>query len=244
MSYDARPSFMKFPFGLLAGGISIIVLLISLYLMMGVNYNGYRTVVQTAFGNTFVRFTPGPYLVWFGHAEIYPDYITFDFDKNEQNNETRSLNQKGISVRYQEGGTGTVFGQARFKLPDDEATMLALHRAYRTPEGVAYKLVKTSAEEIVNLTANLMTSDESYMEKRSVYSEWVRDQLSNGKYRTTLQWKEVTEEGTDKKVSKNVPIISVGSDGMPQHQASDLKAYSVISATLQLTDWDYEQKNY
>lgn len=231
------------PIKLVAAVFGLGILLVGIFNIMGMNSMGYRTVVQLPTGSTFVKFTPGPYFQMFGTATMYPDYITFDFDRSQANDDARSLSQQGITnVRYQEGGTGIVFGQVRFKLPDDEQTMLALHGAYRTPEGVANKLIRSSTEEIVNLTANLMTSDESYMEKRSFYGEWVRDQLLNGKYRTTLQWKEVNEEGTDKKVSKNVPVIAMGTDGQPQHFPSDLKTYNVRLATVQLTDWDYEEK--
>jgi hypothetical protein len=227
---------------LIASGVVFFLLLIGVFMMMGVNYNGYRTVVQTPGGTTFVKFTPGPYLMWFGQSTVYPDFLTYDFDKDTNNDEARSLSSPGINVRYQEGGTGTIYGQARFKLPDDEATMLAMHKAYRTPEGVSYKMIKPIADETVVLTANLMTSDESYMEKRAQFGEWARDQMLNGKYRTRLEGKQVKEEGTDKTIYKSVPVIAVGGDGLPQYQQSDLKAYSVVLASQQITEFDYEQK--
>jgi SPFH domain / Band 7 family len=227
---------------LIAVGVTAFLLLVGVFMMLGINYNGYRTVVQTPNGTTFVKFTPGPYLMWFGQSTVYPDFITYDFDKDNNNNESRSLNSDGINVRYQEGGTGTIYGQARFKLPDDEPTMLAMHKSYRSPEGIAYKMIKPIADEVIVLTANLMTSDESYMEKRAQFGEWARDQLVNGKYRTKLQTKEVKEEGTDKTVYRAVPIIALGTDGLPQYQSSDLKSFSVSLTSQQITDFDYEQK--
>lgn len=236
------PESGKFPLKSGIFALAAFSLLIMFYMMMGVNYIGYRTVVQTAFGNTFVKSTPGPYLLWFGHAETYPDFITYDFDQSKENNEPRSINQEGITVRYQEGGTGTVYGQVRFKLPDDPETMLALHRSYRTPEGVSYKLVKPSVDEIESLTANLMTSDESYMEKRNTFGEWAREQLQNGKFLTTLQTKEVKEEGTDKTVYRSVPVIALDTNGLPKHGQSDLKTYGLSLASIQHTNPDYEPK--
>jgi hypothetical protein len=233
---------------LIIGGI-VIACLIALSMSFGINSNGYRTVVQLPNGTTYVKATPGPYLLAFGTAETYPDFITFDFDKSASNDDSRSVNQSGINVRYQEGGTGTVYGQVRFALPASDTDMLALHKAYRSAAGVTYKLIKPSVEEVQNLTANLMTSDESYMEKRSMYGEWARDQLVKGKYRTKLESKQVKEEtaiaGTadaEQTVWKEVPVILKGADGLPQHMPSDLKTYSVALSSLQITDWDYEQK--
>ena len=52
-----------------------------------------------------------------------------------------TIDQEGIPVRYQDGGTGTIYGKARFNLPQDEKTMLELHKAFRTNKGVALKLL-------------------------------------------------------------------------------------------------------
>jgi hypothetical protein len=52
----------------------------------------------------------------FGTSETYNDVITFDYDK-EDSDVGSSINQVGISVRYQDGGTGMVYGKARFSLP-------------------------------------------------------------------------------------------------------------------------------
>jgi hypothetical protein len=54
-----------------------------------------------------------------------------------------------------------VFGKARFALPSDEEHMIRLHKDFRSNDAVANKLIKTLAEESMNLTAGLMTSEES-----------------------------------------------------------------------------------
>lgn len=229
----------------IASGITFVIAAILFLGSCGNNPNGYRTVIQTPTGYTYVKFAPGPYLSLFGTATQYPDYVTFDFDKKQDNDETATLQQPGIDVRYQEGGTGTVFGQVRFALPTDEESMLALHRGYRSTEGVASKLVRPSVEQIVTLTAKLMTSDESYSEKSAVFTEWTREQMVSGAYRTELKGKQVKDETAtegEKTVYKEVPVISIGQDGLPQFSPSDLKTFGVKLASLQLVDWGYEEK--
>ena len=64
-------------------------------------------------GTLVVRSEPGYYALWFGTETVYRDVITFDFDKTDSITEA-SIDQPGISVRYQDGGTGTIYGKARF----------------------------------------------------------------------------------------------------------------------------------
>jgi len=189
----------------------------------------------------YVKFTPGIYPQWFGTTEIYKDVITFDYDKTGSDMGS-SINQKGISVRYQDGGTGTVYGKARFSLPNDEETMLNLHKAFRSNRGVSQKLIKSVTEEGMNLTAGLMSSEEAYAEKRSIFTQWSSQQISLGKFQTKLEKVSTLDESTGKTVTKNVPVISYGENGLPQHLDSDLADYGISVNGFQITDWNFEPK--
>jgi len=213
----------------------------TLLMAFGINNAGHRTVVQYPTGKLYVKFSPGIYPQWFGTAEVYNDVITFDYDKTMAEVGS-SIDQQGISVRYQDGGTGTVYGKARFTLPTDEDTMLHLHKAFRSNRGVAQKLIKTVTEEGMNLTAGLMSSEEAYAEKRSIFTQWASSQISNGKFQTKLEKVTSVDEGTGKTVTKNVPVISYGDNGLPIHLTSDLSDYGIGVNGFQITDWDFEPK--
>lgn len=225
--------------------IAIIIALAAIALLatmgIGINDAGHRTVVQYPTGTLYVKFTPGIYLKWFGTTTTYNDVITFDFDKSAASVDS-SIDQKGISVRYQDGGTGTVYGKARFSLPSDEVTMIHLHKAFRSNRGVSHKLIKSVTEEGMNLTAGLMSSEEAYAEKRSIYTQWSSQQISKGKFQTKLEKIDTVDEGTGKTVTKNIPVISYGEDGLPIHLNSDLVDYGVLVNGYQITDWDFEPK--
>ena len=212
-----------------------------LVMAFGINNAGHRTVVQYPTGTLYVKFSPGIYPQWFGTATIYNDVITFDFDKTASE-EGSSIDQIGISVRYQDGGTGTVYGKARFSMPGDEETMLHLHKAFRSNRGVSQKLIKSVTEEGMNLTAGLMSSEEAYAEKRSIFTQWSSQQISKGKFQTRLEEIKTVDEGTGKTVTKNVPVISYGEDGLPIHLSSDLVDYGISVNGYQITDWDFEPK--
>jgi len=222
-------------------GICAVVLLSVAAMTMGVNNAGERTVVQYPNGTMFVKFEPGWYLSLFGKVNAYNDVLTFDFDKNV-NSQDATLDQQGIQVRYQDGGTGTIFGIARFSLPNDEESMLKLHKQFRSYEGVAYKLIKPSTEESNNLTAALMSSEEAYAEKRSTFTEWSKEQLVVGLYKTEIKQISEEDELSGKRVTKNVPTIRMGKDGLVEHYTSDLASYGVEVTGYQITDWDFEEK--
>ena len=226
--------------------LSVFVVIIGLilgvmYMTFGINNAGHRTVVQFPTGTLFVKFSPGIYPQMFGTTEVYKDVITFDYDKTVSEVDS-SIDQVGISVRYQDGGTGRVYGKARFSLPSDEETMLLLHKAFRSNRGVSQKLIKSVTEEGMNLTAGLMSSEEAYAEKRSIYTQWSSQQISKGKFQTKLEKITTLDESTGKKVTKNIPVISYGENGLPIHIASDLANYGITVNGFQITDWDFEPK--
>ncbi|MEP1742268.1 MAG: SPFH domain-containing protein [Kangiellaceae bacterium] len=223
-------------------GIVLVVALLAILVMaFGINNAGHRTVVQYPTGTLYVKFSPGIYPQWFGTAEVYNDVITFDYDKSSAEVDS-SIDQVGISVRYQDGGTGTVYGKARFSLPSDEETMLHLHKAFRSNRGVSQKLIKSVTEEGMNLTAGLMSSEEAYAEKRSIFTQWSSQQISKGKFQTKLEKIDTVDESTGKTVTKNIPVISFGADGLPIHLFSDLADYGITVNGFQITDWDFEPK--
>jgi len=242
------------------GGVVLIVLsLVISPLMFGINDAGHRTVVQYPNGTLFVKFEPGLYMQWFGRVDEYNDVITFDFDKTE-NEVKATIDQQGIAVRYQDGGTGTVYGIARLKLPNDEPSMVAVHKEFRSNAGVASKLIKPTLESVMNHTAGLMTSEESYAEKRGTYAQYARDQVERGKYLTkqkkitTVEFgyeyclnDELTDSQYDecqnvKRISKMIPVIAFNDKGLQIHEKSDLQTYGFSVTGFQMVDWGFEKK--
>jgi len=217
------------------------ILLIS-PMIIGVNDAGQRTVVQYPNGTLFVKFGAGWYPKWFGKTTEYNDVITFDFDRVKAKDKNTSINQEGISVRYQDGGMGTVYGKSRYMLPTDGNTMVELHKAFRSNEGVANKLIKPVTEEAMNLTAGLMTSEDAYATKRAIFTELAKEQVSLGKFQTFLEEKYTTDEATGRTIKVQVPVISRDEKtGQPIHVASDLKTYGIEVKGFQLNDPGFEQ---
>lgn len=223
--------------------IAIVAILITIPMWVGINDAGFRTAVQYPWGKLYVKFTPGIYTKFFGSTWMYNDVITMDFDKTASpTGAAATIDQPGIAVRYQDGGTGSIFGKVRFSLPNDEPTMIKLHKAFRSNRGVAEKVIKSVTEEGMNLTAGLMTSEEAYAVKRGIFTQWSQQQIASGKFQTEL--KEITEidEATGKKAVKSIPVPKIGEDGRLIQLASDFKEYGISVSGYQITDWGFEEK--
>lgn len=135
-----------------------------------------------------------------------------------------------------------MFGKARFALPNDETTMIKLHKDFRSNDAVSYKLIKVLVEESMNLTAGLMSSEESYAEKRGIFTQWAEEQIAAGKFFTELKSVTEKQEATNERIVRNVPVIKLDANGLPLHHHSDFKAYGITVSGFQITDWDFEQK--
>lgn len=227
----------------LRAAIPITIIFIAIFIMpfcIGINDAGMRTVVQWPNGTLFVKFTPGIYFEWFGSNTEYNDVITYDFDA-DTNPSGATLDYTGIPVRYRDGGMGTIYGKVRFTLPLDEPTMLKLHKETRSNKGVANKILKSVTDEAINQTAGLMTSEEGYDSKRSIFTQVARGQLSNGLLQTVVEVKTVTDEVTGKTIRKEFPVPKLV-DGKEVHYASDLKKYGVNVSGFQLNNPGFEPK--
>ncbi len=50
------------------------------------------------------------------------------------------------------------------------------------------------------------------------------------------------QEDTNEHLTRNIPVIKYGTDGLPLQHASDFKMYGIKVNGFQLTDWDFEEK--
>ena len=208
-------------------GIAAAVLLtITTAFSVSINDGGYRTVIQSPTGAMSVKFTEGWFFAPFAKETTYPNVMSYDLEAG------------GLPVRYQDGGRGTVDGNVRVQLPNDEAAMLKFHREFLSVEGAMSKLVVPEVKQALNQTAGLLTSEEAYAEKRSNIAEWAEAIMENGRFVTKTVTREVTmSDGT--KQRKQIPEISM-KDGQPQHQGSPFREYSLQVSGFQVTNIDFE----
>src|SRR5690606_17053639 len=85
----------------------------------------------------------------------------------ELNDDGDTTVDKSISVKWNDGGHAEISGSARYDLPSDDEQIIKLHSIFGSQEAIENQIIKTNIEKAVYLTGPLMTSKESYAERRN-----------------------------------------------------------------------------
>ena len=172
-------------------------------------------------------------LKWQGYGEVttYKKRSTYAFDTE----------RTGIVVRFNEGGHGTIFGSIQYELPLDRDKIVAFHSKYKTQETLQKELVETVTNKAIYLVGTLMSSRESYAEKRNDLIHYVSDQVQSGVYKTRqrTEWTKDQITGQDKSIT--VAEIIIGKDGKPERQEeSVLSRFGVVAYNFTINRIPYD----
>lgn len=118
---------------------------------------------------------------------------------------------------WNDGGKSSVSGSIRWAMPTDDKSIIELHSNFGTQDAIERQLVKTNVEKAVFLTGPLMSSKESYAEKRSDLIYLIEDQANKGVYRTRTVEQEITDELTGE-VKKERIVKVLETNGVQQRQ--------------------------
>lgn len=191
-------------------------------------------------GKLNVWASPGWRYQNFGKLTRYKKSAQFWFSSDAK--EGGEENQ-AIKVRFNDGGHATVSGSLRFDLPLDEENIRKLHTKYGSMEAIERALIRTSVTRSVFMTGPLMSSKESYAEKRSAFIQYAEDQISHGVYQTTTQEVETTDPLSGSK--KTVTVVKLVSDatgkGFARQEASALEDFGIRVYNFSLNDIVYSE---
>lgn len=186
---------------------------------------GEIVVIQDAFDGELHVYTQ-PEVVWqgWGKATHYKKSNTFWFaapsDKDDKD--------KSIPVKWNDGGHATISGSVRYDLPTDYKQMVALHSTFGSQEAIENTVIKTNIEKAIYLTGPLMTSKESYAERRNDLIFYIEDQASKGVYKTKqVDVKEIDPITSTEKNTTKVEI-QIDSNGVFRRQEASPVASSGI----------------
>jgi hypothetical protein len=154
-----------------------------------------------------------------------------------------STNSQALPVRYNDGGTGHIYGKIRFRMPADSGNDLKIHNAFRSYNHTVESLIKVTAQNVMNLTASLMSSEESYTTAKEKFQRWAEDQMINGPYKTKLVTLKVSgESGRTEEVQRATIMYKDDDQNEPMHGKSPFKEYGVTVTQCQIVNWTYEPK--
>lgn len=189
-------------------------------------------------GELHVYKAPG--MVWQGWGKVthYKKSGQFWFLANPKDEKI----DNSLPVKWNDGGHASISGSIRYDLPLDDESMLKLHSTFGSLEAIETHLIKTNIEKAVYLVGPLMSSKESYAEKKNDLIYYIEDQASRGAYKTRqVENKEVDQlTGVEKMVTK-VEIVN-DSSGVPRRQeVSPLVQYRIKLYNMSINNMNYDK---
>jgi regulator of protease activity HflC (stomatin/prohibitin superfamily) len=224
--------------------VSVLVLLalpvFGCNLVEGVDANEV-VVIQYPSGGIYVAKVAGWAPQWFGKVSRYAKRGKIDFQPGSDGEPDGRL-----PIAFNDNGRALLKGSMQYELPLVDDKMIAIHSAYPDEISLQAGLIKPPINKSIFLTGTLMTSYESYKEKRSMLIQYVEDQAQNGVYRTQTLNREVDEEqlGADglptirkKRITENVIVQS---NGQPvRNEEGQLARFGVTLFGFAIEDIDY-----
>ena len=206
-----------------------------------VNDQGYRTVVQGITGQESVRFQPGMYWAgFFSKTTEYADVVTVQVERIEKRKDDISYFSEPIRCQFADGTYANQVGYSvKWKLPNNEERMLAIHKDYREQRRLAASLADYS-KECANYSFQLMDSERHYSGGKSELAEAFKFQLRNGQY--IIDQREMmridSASGETIRSYENTPRVNA--DGTFILAKSDVQQYDIVPNFVAITLVDYE----
>lgn len=174
-------------------------------------------VVQSPVSGVLTWYT-GAGVKWqgFGKITTYKKRSIYKFSESRVVNNLETC--QGIEVRFNDGGHGTMCGSIQYDMPLDAKNLTAIHTRFGSQDVVQRQVVETVTGKSVYLSGPLMSSRESYAEKRSDLVHYVEDQVQNGVYKTRQRETRIKDPITGQEKTATVVEIVIGKDGKPERQ--------------------------
>jgi hypothetical protein len=230
--------------------VTIAVALVTLMFIQPFSWNDAteRTVVTQINGRQFTQFKSGMfYSGFFSKSQIWPNQISvshtdleFDGDYSLKDNTIEIGTIK--DVRFNDATTANISGITQYILPIDDASMLAIHNAHKTPEAFVQRRLAPYTVECLKSSAQLMSSEMHYSGGRAQMTQDYMDQLKNGSYLLNIRETNVFDSLEMAKKRVYSVQIQISQKGDKLRKFSSIKEYNVQVGDAQITDVDYESK--
>jgi len=186
-------------------------------------------------------FEAGLYWQGFGSATKYKKESPYWFSSHEDQGGTAD---QSIAIRFNDGGRARISGSVRWKLPSDEKNMRKIHTNFGNQIAVEQELVRTVIEKSVYMTGPLLSSKESYAEKRNSLISYIEDQASRGVYQTRTKEVKGADplSGKEKTFSVTEVIVDTTKGSYARQDKSPLEEYGIRIYNLSLNKIKYDQQ--
>lgn len=200
---------------------------------------GEVVVMQSAFsGKLIVYKDPGPKIQAWAKCTHYKKSSQYWFSsKTDQGPQV----DQSIQLRFNDGGHGKLSGSVRYNLPLNDISLQLLHERFGSQEAIDQHLIRTTIEKVVYLSGSLMSSTQSFAERRNELLGFIEDQAAHGIYKSSSRCEKQPDPVT--KQEKTICMVELAHDDKGQLarvEASPLEAYQIALANFSINELAYD----
>ena len=226
----------------LAGGVVVLIVVFWFFSGTMITVQADEVVIKQDLlgGQLHVWDTPGPHAVLWGSVTRYKRSAQLWFSAKQDEGKTED---DSIKVRFNDGGHGNISGSLRYSLPIDQNKMLAVHQTYHSMEAIDHELVRQVVNKGVYMSGPLMSSRESYAEKRADLINYITDQIQYGVYRTEHDQIKTTDPITGQE--KVVDIVRPKQNahfpnGIEREEESPIQKFGMGATNITINGIEYD----
>lgn len=189
-------------------------------------------------GELHLYVEPGLYWQNFGTVTKYEKEFQYWFSAA---GDEGSGEDESIKCRFNDGGHASISGSVRIKMPMTYDMMTKLHKLFGSQTAVESQLIRPLIEKSVYMTGPIMSSKESYADKRNDLLYYIEDQITYGVYKTRS--KDIKEPDAITGELKTVKVVEIVQDtaGKPfRNERSPLAIYNIQVYNLSINDVKYD----
>jgi regulator of protease activity HflC (stomatin/prohibitin superfamily) len=186
--------------------------------------------------------TPGLKWQGFGKVTVYKKRAQYWFsNQNNQGQDDDLAKDRSQRIQFNDGGHANLSGGISWELPLDETSLNLINSKYGSPEAVEQQLVRPVIEKSIYMSGPLMSSTESYAERKSELIHLIEDQIQNGVYLTkTIREKQVDPITKVEKTVSFVQLIDDSKGGFKRAEESPLSEFNLKVFNLTIDNVRYD----
>lgn len=180
--------------------------------------------------------SPGMQCTYWGRVTRYPKREQFWFSAHKDQG---SPQDESLRIRFNDGAHAAISGSISWEMPSDTSHLNNLHTKYGSAEAVDRQLIRTVLEKAAYTAGPLMSSTESYAERKNELLADIQEQIDQGVFETETLPQRIKDpmSGQDKTVN----VVKVKMEkGKPIHALeSPLKEFGIQTFNLSVNDIHY-----